>query len=381
MRASVVLLVLVALLPACNSCGKKERGGEGEPKTAPTAAADSPGARYRAVLGRARSHEVRGEFSEAAAAYREALTLSPGAPRALDALARALLGAGDLPAALAAATEATERAVDARSAAMAHFTRYRVLSKQGDVAEARRALRRSHDLLPRGETVKALEGEADLDKIDLLTPLPVEGPLALADLCKGRAPDPAPAGWTCDPDQGRDDVGINKLDPVTGPFAEARLFEVGTPARSDCLLAMRTDAQWWVLDLLPGCRSATTSIQSKDLAIAQPQTGGPPHLVSEIEVTARWSEISPDGLDSEVEDIDRFTVLCSVGPSKVPTCTPHIPLSSRRTVSKGGTTTSHEFNVDIGFGETGGLKLAYDDPQSLDKAVRELLGVHLLDWR
>src|SRR5690606_39507933 len=64
---------------------------------------------------------------------------------------------------------------------------------------------------------------------------------------------------------------LNKLEPVSGPFAEARIFEVGTPLRSDCVLAVRLGKRWWTLDLRPGCRGPGVTFASKDLAVAQTQ--------------------------------------------------------------------------------------------------------------
>jgi hypothetical protein len=374
-----VVVVAFALLSGCGSCSKKEPPRETEAAAPAAPAKDTPGARYREAVARARGHEVRAEWQPAAAAYREALAIVPGSPRALDALAHSLLGAGDLPGALAAAEEAIAHAADTRTLATAYLGRARVLVAMGDEAGAARDARRTHDLFPRGES-RALLEQVGSKPAGYFSPLPAEGPFAdLAALCKQRTPPPPPPGWVCDADKGSD-IGVNKVEPVDGPFAEARLFEAGTPERSDCVLAMRTGKTWWAHELRVGCRAAGVTLVSKDLAVAKPNNE-PPHLLVRSEVTARWTQVDSDGAELAFEDLDAAITMCGVGPSKAPSCTPAVPIGSRRTTRKdGGAPETAEFKLDIGWG-TSGLTIGSKEPGKLDRAHRELLGVHPIRWR
>lgn len=372
-------LAVGLLLPiaACDCGGRRQDAAT----VAPDKPVERPGDRFRAALGVARRHELKRDFAAAIASYREALAIWPASPRVLDSIAKAELAAGDAAAARRSIDQAAAIAVDNKTRALIAWTDGEVAKAEGDPVRAARALRRSHDLLPRTETRTALGKQLERPTLGSLSPLPLDGPYAdLPAACAALRPTSPATDWACDPDKGAELGGPNKVDPVTGPFRSAWIFEAGSAARPDCVLALKVDEKWWTLELAPGCRGEGITVRSNHLAVTVPAGGGQPTLYVEQAVTAHWKEIAHDGAEAEVDDADVFVVRCGVGPSRRPSCTPHIPRASKRTMIRDGATDVHEPALAYSIGEGDAVVLASEEPRRLEGTVRDLLGVHPMEW-
>jgi hypothetical protein len=187
-----------------------------------------------------------------------------------------------------------------------------------------------------------------------LAPKPLEGPFrSLADFCAtqrqgNRRGDPL----ICDEQRPPITSGLSHLG-ATSAFRQVELFTVASGTQ--CGLGLRTSAGWFVDGETVGCEwPGKRAIEIKELRVE----GGV--LVLRWVRRSRFS-VNKQTLDEESEQM----LLCGIGPSGKPSCTPAIPLRVDET--RGGK--SIEAKVDLTLGPNSTLELSGDS-----ETFRRLVG-------
>jgi hypothetical protein len=301
---------------------------------------------YRSSLVEGRDRAARGDWAGAVTAFERARAAAPGDGVAESELGWALFRDGEL----ARAEQITQASIGHASAprlkAASLYNLGRIREAQADLASAADAYRTSLALRP-SDTVRARL--AALDKAvpasdDPLAPAPLQGPFAdVGDMCEAqnqRSPDSL---VTCDGTRSGLAAGPEAISSPPRPIDEVRLVAM-TGALDDvtCLLALRTAAGWWIHDGIP-CETtssagrdwaASLSLTADDSAAAVGSTrqrrGEPaarvPRIVARFLLSYAGRDEGDDA-DPRLHQCEEIAVICGVGPSGRPSCTPNLTVA------------------------------------------------------
>lgn len=279
-------------------------------------------------LRRGRQLAQQGQRAAAVTAFEAALRAVPDEPRVLSELGLTLREAGDLARAEQICKQAVQAAREPPLRAPALYNLGRVLEDKRDKAGAMSAYRESLRLRPNRIVRERL---LDLDPTalsDAFQPEPLDGPYATIDK------------WCKKQDSG---CRLNEEASVTAtlaqpqaPWKEARVFTVGS-LPEECVLAVRT-SRGWFFGKPATCREdvfrrdVTAALAEKDV-LAAPG----PELLLTLQGTDAMKDYDENlghsvcCLEVELSQL----VICGIGPSQVPTCTPAINLMPPLDAGKG----------------------------------------------
>jgi hypothetical protein len=333
---------------AALACGKKQDPGPTAVRTdaapvsvAVDAAAGASAAAYRAALARGRERAGAGDWPGAAEAFTAALAAAPLDARAESELGWALFHTRDL----ARAEQSTLASIAHASApslkAASLYNLGRIREAQGDAASAADAYRASLSLRP-SRTVR--ERLAALDRAvvggdDPLAPAPLQGPFAdLGDYCEAqnqRSPDSL---VTCDGTRSGLAAGPEAIASPPRPIDEVRLIAMtGQLDDVTCLLALRTTAGWWIHDGVP-CETRSTAgrdwaaslaLTADDSAAVGGRRGDGarvPRIVGRflLSYAGRDGGAADDDEGDAGHQCEEILIVCGVGRSGRPSCTPNL---------------------------------------------------------
>src|SRR5579871_1630644 len=335
-------LILPFLLAACG--GKRDA-----PPPAPTAKAVAPppaatvkrdDKAYKAALASARKASRKGDHAAAARALEQALAAAPDDQKALVELGWESFQARDL----ARAEQATRKAAagaDARLRGAALYNLGRILEEQNRKKEAIDAY--SQSLAARGnrvvlERLRALDPAA-AQAADPARPVALAGPFpTLQAYCAQLQ------GTTCYLEEEARSSGAGKPKGVVAPFRAVKLFSAGKSEDDrGWRLAIQTDAGWFVDEELVPHEVDNIDLRGRvdELEVAPQCAGGKPLVklvVAEIDcsgeiepgdvvVDAHGKKHVADGYHHHLyASAERSLVVCGVGASGKPSCTPKIAI-------------------------------------------------------
>ncbi len=295
-------------------CGNKRAAPKGEAPQPPAEQrhrvfSTEPPAAYVAALRDGRARAVAGDVAAAMAAYEAALKIvADDVPTRIE-LSRLALQAGDAVRARDEASAAAARALNPRLRAAALHQLGAAARALGDDDRARAVLTRSLAWFPTaavGDLVAALVD----DDFDPLAPVPMRGPVDDLNASCGLVPELAPATPCV--------VHAGKSLELGAPYLGVQAFRYGgQEASGPCNLAIRTDAGWFVAGAVVDCGGGVAGSTELEILSAITQRERPP-VIRLVQFAMRESQ--------SVEDIVRVVVLCGLGPSGVPSCTPSIPV-------------------------------------------------------
>jgi tetratricopeptide (TPR) repeat protein len=284
------------------------------------------------LLRRGRALVARGRYAEAVAVLDAALRETPDDPLVLNELGVALREVGNLARAEAVCRKAAE-AEPPRVRASALYNLGRVLERRRDTAAALAAYRDSlqlrHTRIVR-ERLLALDPTATSE---VTRTHPLEGPVpSIEQWCSQQ-------GDECGPDGTETLVSLPDRDPWPepdppwrpgqhAPWDELRIV-VSQRHGTECVLGLRTKRGWFV-DRIPDCGAAhytgrTVRVQLED---AIPSAGSH-ELQLRLSSHDPYRDWDPATRSSAYnEDVYGAAVICGLGPSGVPHCTPSIELLS-----------------------------------------------------
>jgi hypothetical protein len=295
----------------------------------PADAAASRAPAYRAALLEGRDRAGQGDWAGAVAAFERARAAVPGDAVAASELGWALFHRGELASAEQATLASIARASAPRLKAASLYNLGRIREAQGDAPSAADAYRTSLALRP-SETVRtrlAALGGAVAAAQGPLSPAPLPGPFAdLGDWCEAqnqRSPDSL---VTCDATRSGLAAGPDRIGSPPRPLAEVRLVAM-TGALDDvtCLLALRTAAGWWIHDGIP-CETPTPGGRdwAAGLALADDTASRTPRIVGRFLLSYTRDEEVADDEDAGGHQCEEVVVVCGVGRSGRPSCTPNL---------------------------------------------------------
>jgi tetratricopeptide (TPR) repeat protein len=293
--------------------------------------------RFSDALKRGRKLSAGGNLDGALAALREALTVCPEEPRALDELGVVAWRKKDLPLAEKSLRRAIEVQPDVRKRAAALYNLGRVLEERGATRDAVDAYTRSlHDRPNKvvRERLATLDPAA-AGSLDPLTPKPMSGPLASLKAFCGREhaecrrddddtddegkPRP-PLGWSCK---------VHDKLTAAAPFLAAQLIDTACsdPDRDrqdlERTLAVQLADGWYFFSVGEAHESARQMESLSSSARLEPVVaGGPPRIVVRAQ-----NESAYRGMNASATT--RMTI-AGVGPSGKPAATaPFIVVSDQ----------------------------------------------------
>ena len=334
LRSSVLLGVLIA----AGAHAADPPAAKPKPKPAAATAPD-PAVRkaYAAALRQGRSLAGRGKHAAAVKQFEAALIARPDDARALSELGWVLFGADQLERAEKVCREAARAAAaahDDRLQAASLYNLGRVLEKRGDRPAAVAAYRDSLALRPSPivrDRLRSLDPNAAAGADDL-APVPMQGPFARLDGWCAQQPKPddaeAPGCMLAD-DEGRIvEEGPLRLTAPVAPWLDARVFGWSDGSVVDCYLGARSKSGWYVVAL-----GYCDDMEFRDARIASftaaddltSAAGAELELTMEFQTNIKdsWEEEDGERYRALVtERSDRVLMVCGVGASGVPSCTP-----------------------------------------------------------
>ncbi len=329
------LVLVIAVLAA--GCGKshERRAAPDDARATAATPADAEAGHERAEISRAYSRALhrgrkladKGDYDGAIAAFREALAATPADARALSELGWAAFQKGDL----ALADDATEKSIaaatDAKLRAASLYNRGRIAEARKDSKHAIAAYEASLELRQSAVVagrLAALEGRPRV----VLAPRPVSGPFPDLDAACATLQF-YEAGGTCDAP--RID-GPRRLEHPPAPLGEVRIISdapstEGGESWASCRLALRTDAGWFLSALADCEQSKWQHTEIRALEAGPPDADGRPTVVWRHRVKSGDRGWDRDGRRYAVWVTTDSTMICGVGASGTPACTPWIPVS------------------------------------------------------
>jgi tetratricopeptide (TPR) repeat protein len=275
---------------------------------------------YDGALARGQAAAGRGDPAGAIAAFEEALASRPGDGRAQLELGWAAFRAGDLDRAEEATRRALEASTDRQIEAPSRYNLGRILEQRGDRAAAAAEYRRSLALRANSAVRARLEAITARVAGNPLEPRRLEGPFeSLAAFCVGLG-----EGERCAPPAAGEIDGPLRA-PASGALREVAIFvaraDDGVDEHAAAYLGLRTAAGWFVSPALFATDDSGRGAM-RTLAFA----GGVLRVAAEQTIATR------DDLGQRWSDREERLLLCGVGPSGIPRCTP--PLVTARSVAR-----------------------------------------------
>lgn len=282
------------------------------------------------LLRRGRALMARGRHAEAVTVLDAALRTTPDDPLVLNELGVALREVGDLARAEAVCRQAAN-AAEPRVRAAALYNLGRVLERRRDTAAAIAAYQ---DSLQLRHTRSARERLIALDPTttsEVTRTHPLQGPVAsLESWCTQQGERCGPIDVTivaslADPDPSQ------KPDPAWppgehAPWDELRIF-VSQVHETECVVGLRTKRGWFV-DRIPDCAAAHYSGRSVSVELDDAIASAEGH---ELQLRFRsfdpyrtWDPASQSS--AYATDDHAAVMICGLGPSGIPHCTPSIAL-------------------------------------------------------
>lgn len=279
-------------------------------------------------LRRGRQLAQQGQRPAAIAAFEAALRAVPDEPRVLSELGWALRGAGDLTRAEQVCKQAVQAAQEPPLRASALYNLGRVLEDKRDKPGAVVAYRESLRLRPNRIVRERL---LDLDptvQSDAFQPQPLDGPYATVEAwCKKKDSE-------C---HFKEEASVtSELAQPQPPWKEARVFTAGS-SPEECVLAVRT-GRGWFFGQPTYCsdgifrHDVKATLEGKDVLSA---------AGLELLLTLQGTDAMKDYDDERGHSVCCLEVelselvVCGVGPSQVPHCTPAISLMPPLDAGKG----------------------------------------------
>jgi tetratricopeptide (TPR) repeat protein len=283
-----------------------------------------------ALLRRGRALAARGRFAEAVAALDAALGKTPDDPLVLNELGVALRELGDLARAEAVCRDAA-KATEPRVRAAALYNLGRVLEQRRDTAAAIAAYR---DSLQLRHTRSARERLIALDPIatsEVTRTHPLQGPMPSLELWCSQQGELCAPGYDAFVVSLRDPDPSHEPDPEWppgqhAPWDELRVI-VSQVHATECLVGLRTKRGWFV-DRIPDCAAAHYSGRDVRVQLDDSIASAEGH---ELQLRLRsfdpyrtWDPASQHS--AYATDDYAAVVICGLGPSGAPHCTPSIGL-------------------------------------------------------
>jgi hypothetical protein len=283
---------------------------------------------YAVALQRGRKLAAAGDYPAAIAALQRALAAVPDDARALSELGWVAFKHGDL----ALADDATERSIAAarepRLRAASLYNRGRIAEARGDRDRAADAYRASLELRPNETVAARLEGLGG-EVAQALAPRPLDGPYPTIAAACAALPF-YEKGWSC---AAPAIDGPNQLAEPGPPYLAVRIVGENPGAYSggeswdNCRIAIRVAAGWYLGEPI----TCEQYAWAKSRVISLDRAGGgddrAPVVVWKHEHRAGDRGVDRDGARYQTWVTYRWAIYCGVGPSKVPSCTPRLPLS------------------------------------------------------
>lgn len=298
---------------------------------------------YHSAMSEGRRLEGKGDHAGAIEAFTKALAAHPDDAEALSELGWAAFQAHDLERAHTATEQAIAAAKDPKVKAGALYNLGRIAEEQGDKAAATDAYTKSLALRPNA-TVKArlaaLAAPAAAPatvKGDAWSPRALTGPIASIDEWCRRQP-------KSDPCLNLDEANPTRATPFkpTAPLLGGRWVVTGNAEEKTARLALQTAAGWFVS---PPAGEPGLFVRPVELA----NRAGTPALVAARVVTTWNAANNAEGNGRWQLHCQENLLMCGVGPSGTPSCTPAIPARD---------------------GDCGDPEKAFDWSYSLDVTVR-----------
>jgi Tetratricopeptide repeat len=293
--------------------------------------------RYRAALKAGRAKLKQNDAKGAVASFEAALKAVPDDARALSELGWAAFKAGDL----AKARQATDRSIasagDAKLRAASLYNLGRILEAEGKKPEAIEPYRRSLALRPNAtvrDRLVALDPAAKPD--EPIAPAALAGPYPSLDAyC---------AAFTKEQDEPcvLDRASAPKLPELKleAPYRELAVLLTGYDQH--CTLAIRTGAGWFIDEYVTECREMgghwERFVDVEAAALRDLVAGGAKELTLELETSEWFNETPEDAADDEMvvtNEKSRWLMVCGVGASGTPSCTPTVLVSWSRDENEG----------------------------------------------
>jgi tetratricopeptide (TPR) repeat protein len=334
-------LLVSGIAAACKQGDAPRPVGDAAPARDAAAPVDAVPTRtpaYRAALAEGRDRAGQGDWPGAAAAFERARAMAPTNAVTASELGWTLFHAGDLATAERTTLASIAHASAPRLKAASLYNLGRIREAQGDAPSAADAYRTSLALRP-NETVRTRL--ATLDRAvpaasGPLAPAPLPGPFAdLGDWCEAqnqRSPD---SPVTCDATRSGLAAGPDVIASPPRPLQEVRLVAM-TGALDDvtCLLALRTAAGWWLHDGIP-CETPSPGGRDWAAALALAGDDSAGRGSREARIVGRFLLSYAQDDDAAVDDGDapgghqceEVVVVCGVGRSGRPSCTPNLTVA------------------------------------------------------
>jgi len=284
------------------------------------------------LLRRGRALAARGRHADAVAVLDAALRASPDDPLVLNELGVALREVGDLVRAEAVCREAA-KAAEPRVRAAALYNLGRVLERRRDTAAAIAAYRDSLQLRHARSARERLIALDPTFTTEVTRTHPLQGPLpSIEQWCSQQ-------GELCGPRDAEIFVALPDPDPSHepdpawrpgqhAPWEELRVM-VSQRQETTCVVGLRTKRGWFV-DQIPDCAAAHYSGRGVRVQLDDAIASAEGH---ELQLRFRgydpyrtWDAASQHSAYA-TED-HGAVVICGLGPSGIPHCTPSIELVS-----------------------------------------------------
>jgi hypothetical protein len=263
------------------------------------------GESYDAALSRGRELVKTKQYKGAIAAFQAALVATPGDARAQSELGWAAFRAGDLDLAQDATRKSIDAASDPKVKAASLYNLGRILEARGDAKAAGDAYRESLQLRPNRVVDSRLAALGAGGTAETLDPRPLQGPSRL------------PAGV-----EPRDLEGPTKLATPAAPFEAVEVRTQGDADYSAAQLAIKTHAGWFVSEEFLQQSAAQMWGSIKELTVDRG--------VLKVVYTQGWvgRDFDDENGSYAIESDSTLVVVCGVGRSGKPSCTPPVTMST-----------------------------------------------------
>jgi hypothetical protein len=298
-------------------------------EAAKVASADDPN-RAKEALARGRAAASRKDLVGARVAFEEAVAAAPRDAAALSELGWTLFKLDELDAAQKTtqqAIDAADGAAQAKLKAASLYNLGRIHEARGQTAQAKEAYKSSIELRPHKGVSARLAGlDSSVTSSSPIAPeLSVaEGPFSTLE--KYCADQQAAGDWACSLDQSGLTRGPSSLAQPAAPWSAVRVFSLqessefpgpSGPAVS-CMLGIQIADAWYVTNFAECASGGTmdTGASTSSLELQPGPAGQPPMLVLRYRTHAdeAWAE---------------RLMICGIGPSNRPSCTPGIPTAMK----------------------------------------------------
>ncbi len=326
---------------------------------------------YRSAMSEGRRLEGKGDHAGAIEAFTKALAAHPDDAEALSELGWAALQAHDLDRAHTATEQAIAAAKDPKVKAGALYNLGRIAEEQGDKAAATDAYAKSLALRPNAAVKARLAALATPApaatpapvKGDAWSPRALTGPVASIEEWCRRQPKSEPCLTL-------DEAKPTSASPFkpTAPLLGGRWVVTGNAEEKTARLALQTAAGWFVSAPAgePGL-----FVRPMEL-VTRP---GTPALVAARVVTTWNAANNAEGNGRWQLHCQENLLMCGVGPSGIPSCTPAIP-------ARDGECEDPEkafewsYSLDVNVRPDGQLEIAAPKGAKLTAGARRAVGKH-----